>query len=189
MVKFREKTVENILKAIEESKKVPFERVLYALGIRYVGEATAKILAQKFKNIDNLINSSYEELLNTEEIGEKIANSIKTFFSNPENINLINRLKSKGLQFEVKNETYISSSELLKGKSFVVSGNFGTPEKREEIKKLVINNGGKIQSSVNSKTNYIIAGENMGPEKLKKAVELNIPIINENEFFKMISYK
>ncbi len=184
-VKFREKTVENILQGIENSKKVPFERVLFALGIRHVGETTAKILAHKFLNIDNIINASFDKLKNTENIGETVALSIRAFFDNPKNINLINRLKNSGLQFEYKGEN-VESSQILKGKSFVISGNFGTPTRREEIKKLVVQNGGALQNAVSSKTNYIIAGENMGPEKLKKANEFGIPVIDEKYFLQMI---
>jgi DNA ligase (NAD+) len=185
IMKFREKTVENILQGIEESKKVPFERVLFSLGIRHVGETVARLLARRFQNIDNLINASTEDLKNTDEIGEKIALSVKNFFKNPKNIELINRLRSKGLRFEYQNENK-EQSAILEGKTFVVSGNFGTPAKREEIKNLVNINGGKLLSSVSSKTDFIIAGDNMGPEKLKKAMELNIPVIDQNEFLKMI---
>jgi len=181
LVKFREKTVANILNGIEESKKVPFERVLFAMGIRHVGETVAKQLAAKFGNIDLLIAASAQELINTEDIGEKIAASLIDFFSKQDNLKIIERLKSKGLRFEYEGEQ-IATSEVLEGKSFVVSGNFGTPAARDEIKKLVVANGGKIAGSVSAKTDFIIAGENMGPEKLKKAKTLNIPVISQESF-------
>ncbi|NTW32659.1 MAG: NAD-dependent DNA ligase LigA [Bacteroidetes bacterium] len=184
-VKFKEKAAENILKGIEESKKMPFERVLYALGIRYVGETVAKKLAFHFRNIDALKNAAFDELINVEEIGNRIAESIITFFSKQINLDLINNLKIVGLQFEINENLTLFVSDKLKNKSFVVSGVF-TKYSREKIKKIIEENGGKIISTVSSKTNFLLAGESMGPEKKKKAEALNVPIISEEEFLKML---
>ncbi len=183
-ISFKEKTVNNILKAVENSKSVPFERVLYALGIRYVGETVAKILAQHFKNIDNLIYCNYDELINVPEIGEKIADSIISFFKDEQNIEIINHLKNKGLQFEIEKEL-LEKKNNLNGMTFVVSGVFNNYS-RQGIKDVIENNGGKVSSSISSKTNYLIAGNNMGPEKRKKAESLNIPIISERELDNLI---
>ncbi|MBN2347511.1 MAG: NAD-dependent DNA ligase LigA [Bacteroidales bacterium] len=181
--RFAEKSANNLIKSIEESKKVPFHRVLFAIGIRYVGETTAKALASHFKSLDALKNATFEELTQVEEIGSAIAESIISFFKNDNNIKVIEELKKTGLQTTVtKNEV---TSNKLSGNSFVVSGTF-TFHSREEIKSLIEENGGKNLSSVSSSTNFIIAGENMGPAKLEKAKKLNIPIISENEFLEMI---
>ena len=185
IVKFKEKTVQNILKGIEESKKVPFETVLYALGIRYVGETVAKKLAFYFLNIDALISASIDELINVEEIGIRIAESIIVFFNNKLNLDLINNLKINGLQFEVNNNVLTVLSNNLNGKSFVVSGIFENYS-RDQIKKMIEENGGKNTSTVSSKTNFLLAGESVGPEKMKKAQAHNISVISENEFLKMI---
>ncbi len=178
-ISFRKKTVENILNALEKSKSVPFERVLYALGIRYVGETVAKKLARHYSNIDNLINSSFEELLEAPEVGEKIADSIIRFFKEKDNIDIVNRLRRKGLQF--KTDEKAISGGVFEGKVFVISGVFGKYS-RSELQKLIENNGGKVTGTVSSNTDYVVAGENMGPEKRKKAVGLNVRIINESEF-------
>ncbi len=186
-ISFREKTVNNILKGIEQSKSVPFPRVLYALGIRYVGETVAKKLALHFKNIHNLINASYDDLVSVDEIGEKIAQSVINYFKKEEHINIIKRLKEKGVQFEI-NETNDETSveNKLNGKSFVVSGVF-KKYSRDEIKALIEKYGGKNTSSISSKTDYLLAGDKMGPAKKEKAEKLNVPIISEEEFEKMIS--
>ena len=180
-----EKSVENMLNGIEASKKMPFERVLFAIGIRYVGETVAKKLAKHFKTIDKLKNASFEELIETEEIGDKIAESIQNYFSDERNIQIIERLKHYGLQFEVEqaNENF---QDKLNGQTFVVSGVF---EKfsRDELKASVENNGGKIVSSISKKTNFVIAGDKMGPSKLKKAQDLSIPIISEDDYLQMIA--
>jgi len=181
---FQAKTVENILKGLASSKEVPFERVLFALGIRYVGETVAKKLARHFNTIENIRVSSYEELVTAEEIGDKIAESILAWFSDPYNIELIEKLRIAGLQFE---NTIINTpvSDILKGKSIVVSGVFSIYT-RQQIETMVEEHGAKLVSSVSKKTDFIVAGENMGPSKLQKAQELAIRIINEKEFLEMI---
>ena len=185
IVKFREKTVANILKGIEDSKKAPFERVLFAIGIRYVGETVAKKLALYYRNIDALMDAGFDDLLNVEEIGNKIAESIIAFFSNVQNRELILRLKNYGIRFKIDEAAYSPVSNKLKGNSFVVSGVF-TKYSRDRIKKIIEENGGKNVSSISSKTNYLLAGDNMGPEKKKKAASLNIPVITEDDFLKML---
>lgn len=184
IVKFRDKTVENILNGINASKATPFARVLFALGIRYVGETVAKKLAAHFQNIDNIIGAKPVELTGADEIGEKIAASIKAFFENPENLNLIARLKSAGLNFQQETAAYKEISGRLNGKTFVVSGLFTVS--RDEIKSLIEIHGGRIAGSVSSKTDYLLAGENMGPEKRKKALLLQVPVITESDFRSMI---
>ena len=195
-VSFKEKTANNIIDAIEKSKSVPFARVLFALGIKFVGETTAKLIAKAMGSIDNIINASVEELTEIEEVGEKIAVSIKDFFSDERNINIINKLREAGLQFEQENKTavtfmaigniQINSSNQLSGKSIVVSGVFSTMS-RDEIKLLIEDLGGKNVSSISSKTSFIVAGDKMGPEKRKKAEALGIEIKSEAEFLEMIN--
>ena len=179
-----ERSAENIIIGVNKSKQVPFERVLFALGIRFVGETVAKKLARTFLSIDNLQKSTFEELLQIDEIGERIAQSVIEFFADEQNQKIIERLKSYGLQTQIiRNEN--EHSDKLKGITFVVSGVF---EKfsREQLKNMMENNGAKVASSISSKTNYIVAGENMGPSKLEKAQKLNIPIISELDFEKML---
>ena len=185
IVKFKEKTVENILNGISESKKVPFERVLFSIGIRYVGETVAKKIAMHFRNIDALKSATFEELVNVEEVGDKIAESILLFFQNEINISIVEKLKDKGLQFEIDEHSNPLISDKLKGKSFVVSGVFNKFS-RDQVKKIIEENGGKNVSSISSKTDFVLAGEKMGPEKLRKAKTLNVPIISEDEFLKML---
>jgi len=180
---FKEKTVENILKGIEESKKLGFEKVLFALGIRHVGETVAKKLTAHFKNIDALAIASIEDLVEVEEIGEKIAESLTDWFSKPEHIEIIESLKNSGLNFTIAEVKTLSN--LLEGKSFVVSGIFES-HSRDELKKLIEQNGGKSISSISSKTNYILAGDKMGPAKKQKAEKLGISIISEEDFENMI---
>lgn len=182
--RFGEKSARNLLKSIEESKKVPFHRVLYALGIRYVGETVSKKLAWHFGSIDNLMKANLTELTEAEEIGETIAQSIRQYFSKPSNQKLIEDLKNAGLQFAEKRSIQPASNK-LGGKSFVISGVFQL-HSRDEIKKLIEENGGKNLSSVTSKTDYLLAGENMGPAKMEQAKKLNIRIITEEEFLKML---
>jgi len=180
-----QKSAENIVAGVEASKQVPFERVLFAIGIRYVGETVAKKLAKYYKTIDALMLANQMELTMVDEIGEKIAESVVEFFSKSENITLINRLKNSGLQFEIiENESQISDK--LKGKTLVVSGVF-TKFSRDEIKAIIEAHGGKNGSSISSKTDFVIAGDNMGPAKLEKANQLNIPILSENDFEALIS--
>ena len=183
-ISFRDKTAENIIKGIEQSKQVPFPRVLYALGIRYVGETVAKKLAAHFKAIDRLMAASFEELIQVDEIGDKIAESVILFFQKPVHREMVERLRTHGVQMELT-ETQPSEPQLLQGKSFVVSGVF-EHHSRDEIKKLIERFGGKNVSSISSKTDYVLAGANMGPAKKAKAEKLDIPIISEEEFEKMI---
>ncbi|MBI2259200.1 MAG: NAD-dependent DNA ligase LigA [Flavobacteriia bacterium] len=180
-----EKSANNLLKGVEESKKVSFERVLFALGIRFVGETVAKKLAKEFKSIEDIAFASEEELISVDEIGEKIAFSVRHYFAQEENRILIERLKNHGLQLSVSKEIEVDTNGNLKGKIFVVSGVF-KQFSRDEIKALIEKNGGKNASSISSKTNFVLAGENMGPAKLQKANELGIPIISEEDFLKMI---
>ena len=180
-----EKSAQNIIDGLIKSKEIPFEKVLFAIGIRFVGETVAKKLAKHFKSMDNLMKASYEELITVDEIGDRIAQSIVEFSNNITNIQFINRLKSYGLQLEIKEDTLKTSSEKLKNLVFVVSGVFENIS-REALKLLIENNGGKVGSSISAKTNYVVAGENMGPSKRTKAEELQIPIISEDNFFNMI---
>ncbi len=184
--RFAEKSAKNLIKSIENSKNVPFERVLYALGIKYVGETIAKIIARKFKNIDNLKNATFDELTAVNEIGDKIAESIINFFKNPDNIEIIERLRKAGVKMQI-DETD-EKPQILEGKSFVVTGNFGTPQRRKEIEQLVEKYGGKKVSSVSKKTDFVIAGEKPGGSKISKAQQLNIPIISEKDFLEMIEH-
>jgi len=179
----QEKGASNLIQAIENSRNIPFERVLYGLGIRYVGEVVAKKLIKHYKNINNLINANFLELTEVDEIGEKIAQSIVDYFSNKENITLIEKLKSQGLKFEIE-ESFESNK--LEGLSFVVSGTF-EGYSREGIKKTIETNSGKVVSGVSAKVNYLVAGDKMGPEKKKKAEKLGVKIITEQEFNLMIN--
>ncbi|WGF92589.1 NAD-dependent DNA ligase LigA [Aequorivita marisscotiae] len=181
-----QKSAENIVTGIEASKHIPFERVLFGLGIRYVGETVAKKLAKHYKTIDALRNASEEELTTIDEIGERIAQSVVSFFASEENIAIIERLKSYGVQLEISAEKLANQTEVLKGSTFVVSGVF-TKVSRNELKKLIEDNGGKVSSSISSKTNYVVAGDNMGPSKKTKAESLDISIISEDEFLQMIA--
>ncbi|TYP99385.1 DNA ligase (NAD+) [Tenacibaculum adriaticum] len=181
-----EKSAQNIIEGIEKSKEVPFEKVLFALGIRFVGETVAKKLAKHFKSMDNLMNASFEELIAVDEIGDRIAQSIINFSNDLENIQLINRLKSYGVQLEISAEEQANQSETLAGKVFVVSGVFHQMN-RNELKKAIEDNGGKVSSSISKKTSFIVAGDNMGPSKLTKAQDLGIEIISEQDFINMIN--
>jgi DNA ligase (NAD+) len=178
-VRFQQKTVENILKSIEKSKSKPFDRVLYALGIKNIGSIMAKNIANYAKSLDRLMQMSKEELRQIPDVGEITAQSIIDWFSDADNLDLIKRLKQAGLKFDIEKET--QQSEKLKGLNFVISGVFEEIE-RDDLKKLIEINGGKVVSSVSSNTDYLIAGENMGPAKRQKANELNIPIISFKEF-------
>jgi DNA ligase (NAD+) len=155
------------------------------MGIRYVGETVSKKLAKAFKTMDNIVEASYESLVETDEIGEKIAESIRLFLEDDKNIFLINKLKAAGLCFEM--EEQVLSSSLLEGQTVVISGTFGRVS-RAEMKKLIEENGGKNGSSISKKTNLLVAGENMGPSKLKKATDLDVTMLNEEEFLKKIQY-
>lgn len=184
--RFAQKSAQNLIDSIEESKNVPFERVLYALGIKYVGETMSKILAKSFLNMQNLMNASVEQLQNTKEIGEATAQEIRKYFDNQNNRNLIERLKFSGLCFEMKEQQLVAKSSVLEGKSFVVTGNFGTPQRRKEIEQLVELNGGKLLSGVSKNLNFVVAGEKPGESKIEKANQLHIPVISESDFLKML---
>jgi DNA ligase (NAD+) len=185
-VSFKEKTVNNILNSLIKSREVPFARVLYALGIKEVGETTAKVIANKMGSIDNLINASLEELQEINTVGETIALSIRNFFDDERNISIINRLKNAGLQFSQEKKV-ATENQLLAGKTIVVSGVFANFS-RDGIKQKIEDLGGKNSSSISSKTDFVVAGEKMGPEKRKKAEELGIRILNEEEFLDMINH-
>ena len=178
-----DKSADNLIKGLEASKNIPFERVLFALGIRYVGETVAKKLAKGFKSIDNIQKATYDELVNVDEIGEKIAISVQQFFLNEKNNELIHKLKNAGIQFIIKEKE--GATDRLKGLIFVVSGVFKTFS-RDELKEVIETNGGKNASSISAKTNFVLAGENMGPAKLKKASDLGVKIISEDEFIEML---
>ena len=180
---WKEKSAERFLKSIEDSKNVPFERVLYALGIRYVGETTAKAVAKAFGNIDAIIKATEEELLNVDDVGQVIAESIYGFFRDEINLETVDRLKAAGLKFETDTKDE-KVSNVLNGKTIVISGNFSVS--RDEIKALIVSHGGKNSGSISSRTSFLLAGEKPGPEKIKKAESLGTPIISEDEFRKMI---
>jgi len=181
-----EKSVENVFNGLNESKKIPFERVLFALGIRYVGQTVSKNLAKKFKSIDNLISQTYDELLLVDEIGERISKSVVDFFKCEKNIINIEKLKTAGLQCHSEIKTNVTN--VFNNKTFVVSGVF-EGYSRDQLKNLIEINGGKNLSSVSSKTNYLLAGDKMGPSKLKKAKDLGVDIISEQDFNKLLMFK
>ena len=183
--RFKERSAQRILNGIRESKKVPFERVIFALSIPFVGETTAKVLANATHNIDNLMAMNETELSSINEIGDKIAASIVEYFSVETNRTTIERLRNAGLQMSVSEEELQNKTDKLAGKSIVISGTFAH-HSRDEYKKMITQNGGKNVSSISSKTDFVFAGENMGPAKLEKANKLGIPIINEEQFLKMI---
>ena len=181
----RQKSAMKIISGIEESKKVPFERVVFALGIRFVGETSGKLLARHFKNIDALMNATLEELLEIDGIGEVMAKSIITYFHNEGNMQIVERLRSYGLQMALSREQMENASDLLQGKSIVISGVF-QHHSRDEYKMMIEQNGGKNVGSISGKTSFILAGDNMGPSKLQKAEKLGIKIVSEDEFLEMI---
>lgn len=183
--RFAEKSAYNLIESIEGSKQIPYEKVLFALGIRYVGETVAKKLASALKNIDNLQKASFEELIAIDEIGDKIAESIIAHFAEEENKTLVERLKNYGLQFEIKEDKNQQKSDKLAGFNIVISGNF-SKFSRNELKKMIEENGGKNTSSISKKTSYLLAGEKIGPSKLEKAEKLEIKIISEDEFLELI---
>ena len=181
-----QKSAENLVNGVHKSKEIPFERVLYAIGIRYVGETVAKKLAKHYKSIVALQKAPLMDLILVDEIGEKIAQSVIEFFENQENVKIIERLKQFGVQLELVEKFNPNATEKLAGKTFVVSGVF---EKfsRDDLKKAIEDNGGKVGSSISAKTDFVIAGDNMGPAKLEKANQLKIAIISENDFLEMIT--
>ncbi|MBQ5692925.1 MAG: NAD-dependent DNA ligase LigA [Alistipes sp.] len=178
-----EKSADNIISSIERSKSVPFARVLFGLGIRFVGETTAKYLAAHFKSIDAVMAADKVSLMESDEVGEKIADAIIDYFADPANIEIIERLKEAGLQFEA--EQSVRHSDTLEGKNIVISGKF-INHSREELKAMIEAHGGKNQSGVNANTDFIVAGENMGPAKLQKAEKLGVKILSESEFIELI---
>jgi DNA ligase (NAD+) len=181
-----EKSADNLVSGIEKSKEIPFERVLFALGIRYVGETVAKKLARHYKSIDSLMTASEVELVEVDEIGTKIAHSVVGFFSNEENLEILSRLRQYGVQLRLSEEDLAGRTDKLAGKSFVVSGVFETVS-RNELKKLIEDNGGKVSGSISGKTSFLVAGDKMGPSKRQKAESLGVSIISEGEFMQMIA--
>lgn len=181
----RQRSSMKIINGIAKSKDVPFERVVFALGIRFVGETSARIIARRFKNIDSLMSASLQDLTSVDGVGESIASSIITYFHNEDNIAIVQRLRDYGLQMEIKEDAETDSTDILAGKSIVISGVF-SKHSREEYKAMIEQNGGKNVSSISGKTSYILAGDNMGPSKLQKAEKMNVPIIDEDTFLRMI---
>ncbi len=180
-----EKSAQRIIEGLEASKKVPFERVLFALGIRFVGETVAKTLVKKLHTIENIQTAKKEQLLEIDEIGERIADSVAEWFSKEEHLQLIRVLKENGLQFQISEDQLVGRTNKLSGLSIIISGTF-EKHSREELKEMIEQNGGKNVGSISKKTNYMLAGENMGPSKLEKASQLGVPIISEDEFLKML---
>ncbi|MEO8794074.1 MAG: NAD-dependent DNA ligase LigA [Daejeonella sp.] len=183
--RFGERSITNMLDGIERSKQMPFEKVLFGLGIRYVGETVAKKIAAHFKNIDSIINASFDELTSVDEIGDRIAESLQAYFKEPRHLEQIEKLRNHGLQFQSEEIVIELASNKLAEKTFIISGVFENYS-RDELKDLIESNGGKILSSISAKLNYLVAGDNMGPAKLDKANKLNIPIISESELLAMI---
>jgi DNA ligase (NAD+) len=178
-----DRSADNLIQGVKNSTQVPFERVLFAIGIRFVGETVAKKLARAMGSIDRIMHAKYDELIEVDEIGEKIAISVQQFFLDERNVEIIQRLKEAGVQLEVVKKE--SLSQKLEGKSFVVSGVFNAFS-RDELKEVIESNGGKNVSSISTKTDYVVAGENMGPAKLKKATDLGIQILSEDEFIQLL---
>lgn len=183
--RFAEKSANNLINSIEESKNAPFPRVLYALGIRYVGETVAKTVAAEMKSIEDIKNASVEQLTEIHEIGERIAESIVNYFESEDNLKIIDKLKISGVNLETSKDEEVTTENKLNGQTFVISGTF-EKHSRDELKELIVKFGGKNTGSISAKTNYLLAGENIGPSKLEKVKKLNIPIITEDEFIQMI---
>ncbi|MBL0737407.1 NAD-dependent DNA ligase LigA [Flavobacterium sp. GN10] len=181
-----QKSAENLVNGVQKSKEIPFESVLFALGIRFVGETVAKKLAKHYKNIDALAQASLMDLILVDEIGERIAKSVIEFFENEENQKIIERLKSYGIQFEIEEKINPNATDKFVGKTFVVSGVF-SQFSRDELKKAIEDNGGKVGSSISAKTDFVVAGDNMGPAKLEKATKLNITILSEEDFINKLN--
>ncbi|MGK0251341.1 MAG: DNA ligase (NAD+), partial [Gammaproteobacteria bacterium] len=180
-----QKSAENLVNGVLASKLIPFERVLFGLGIRYVGETVAKKLAKHYKTISALMAASEEALIIVDEIGIKIAESVVAFFAKAEHLTLIERLQSYGVQLEISADKLANQSDVLAGNSFVVSGVFEMP--RNDLKKLIEDNGGKVSSAISAKTSYVLAGDKMGPSKLEKATNLGVALISEAEFLEMLT--
>jgi DNA ligase (NAD+) len=183
--RFGERSITNMLEGIERSKQMPFEKVLFGLGIRYVGETVARKIALHFKNIESLMSASLEELTSVEEIGGRIAESLLTYFQEPRHLEQIEKLRQAGLQFHAEETIIELQSNKLEGKTFVISGVFENYS-RDELKDLIESHGGKILSGISSKLSYLVAGDNMGPSKLEKAKKLNIPLISDAALLEMI---
>ena len=183
--RFAEKSVVNLLIGVKASTQIPFEKVLFAIGIRYVGETVAKKLAKFYKSMEALQQASFEQLVEVDEIGDRIAESIIQFFENPSNKEEVDKLKAVGLQFELSEEQLKNTTDKLKGLSFVISGVF-EKHSRDELKKMIENNGGKNVGSISKKTSYLIRGDNMGPSKLAKAEKLEVQMISEDDFLEMV---
>lgn len=181
----RERSAQKIVRGIEKSKQVPFERVVFALGIRFVGETSARLLARRFKNIDALMHASLQELTDVDGVGEVIANSVMGFFRNPVNKEIVERLRVYGVQMQMDETAASAASNKLEGKSIVISGVFAK-HSRDEYKAMIEANGGKNVGSISGKTSFILAGDNMGPSKLQKAEKLGVPIVDEDTFLGMI---
>jgi DNA ligase (NAD+) len=180
------KSAERILKSLKESQKVPFERVLYALGIRFVGETVAKKMARKLTSINRIRQATLEELISIDEIGEKIAESVVNYFKDENNLTMIDRLQRAGLQFELDHSILGARSSKLEGKSIVISGTFDK-HSRDELKAMVEKHGGKNVGSISKTTSFLLGGNNIGPSKLEKVEKLGIPVISEEDFLEMIS--
>ena len=180
------KSAENVVTALAQSRQVPFERVLFALGIRFVGATVAKRLARAFGNIDALMSATLQELTAVDEIGERIATSVMAYFEKPSNMELVNRLREAGLKFELEEEVVQNRTDILAGKSIVISGVFKY-HSRDEYKDMIERNGGKNVASISKSTSFVLAGDNMGPSKLEKANKLNISIIDEDVFLSMLT--
>jgi DNA ligase (NAD+) len=182
---FKELSTNNLLSGIENSKAAPFESVLFAIGIRYVGRTVAEKLARHFKTMDNLAKASYDELVAAPEVGETIAQSVVAFFKDPANRKEVERLRKAGLQFQSSEKEPEKISAILANKSFVISGTFEHYE-RDQLNDIILAHGGRVLSGVSGKLDYLLAGENMGPSKLEKAEKLGVKIISESEFEKML---
>ena len=180
-----QKSAENLINGVKNSKNISFESVLFALGIRFVGETVARKLAKHYKNIDSLSQATLIDLILVDEIGDRIANSVIEFFKNENNKLIIDKLKMHGIQFKILEKINPNATQKLENKIFVVSGVF-EQFSRDELKKAIEDNGGKVGSSISAKTDYVIAGDNMGPAKLEKATKLNVAIISEKEFIDLI---
>ena len=180
-----DKSAENLVNGVEKSKEIPFERVLFALGIRFVGETVAKKLARHYKSIEAIKLASFDDLITVDEIGDRIAKSVVDFFSSEKHNQLMDRLKSYGVQLEISAEKLLNQSDKLKGSTFVVSGVFEKVS-RNELKKMIEDNGGKVSSSISAKTTYVVAGDKMGPSKKEKAENLKVPLISEDDFLAMV---
>ena len=181
----RQKSAQKVVDGIKASTQVPFERVVFALGIRFVGETSARLLARRFKNIDNLSNATLQELTDIDGVGEATAKSVISYFHNPANLEIVERLRSYGVRMSLDEDRMQAAGTALAGKSIVISGVFAK-HSRDEYKRIIEDNGGKNVGSISGKTSFILAGDNMGPSKLQKAEKLGIPIIDEDTFLGMI---